>query len=215
MLLEDPVEEFIRRAVLVQHQDWVADQLPKRECLVPELGKVFPGHKDVAELFDPDGGGSRSEIVVRVVYDNKIHLSVSQKLRTFHGRLVKHFDMGVWKRFVKPLQVWNEKVTAYRVAGADADLSSCGGGVEELGLPFLDQVHGRFDMAHKDLTFRSQLYFFRAADKKHLVQLAFQRFDGLAHGRLGDEKLLGCLGKIQCERHVVEDFVKFVIDIYH
>ena len=75
-----------------------------------------------------------------------------------------------------------------RVAGANADLSSGGGGVKKLGLPFLYQVHCRLDMAHEDLAFRGELHFFCAPYKKSLVQLALQRFDGLADRGLRDKK---------------------------
>ena len=61
--------------------------------------------------------------------------------------------------------------------------------VEELGLALLDQVHGRLDMAHEDLTLRCELDFLRAPDKERLVQFPLQRLNGLAYGGLGYEKL--------------------------
>ena len=48
----------------------------------------------------------------------------------------------------------------------------------------LDQMHGRFDMAKEDFSFRCELDFFCTADKKHLIQLAFQCFDRLTDSRL-------------------------------
>ena len=58
-----------------------------------------------------------------------------------------------------------------------------------------DQVHRRFHVLEQDLAFRGKLYFFCAADEKSLVQFLLQYLDRLADRRLGDEKLLGCLGE--------------------
>ena len=75
-------------------------------------------------------------------------------------------------------EIRNEKITADGVAGADADLSPGGGGLHELGLPALDQVHGRLHVAQQDLPLRRQLDPLCAPDEEHLVQLSLQRLDG-------------------------------------
>ena len=56
-------------------------------------------------------------------------------------------------------------------------------------------MHGWFNVAQQDFSFRSELDSLGASDKKNLIQFAFQCFDGLADSRLGDEKQLGCLRK--------------------
>ncbi|WP_369523120.1 hypothetical protein, partial [Anaerofustis stercorihominis] len=61
------------------------------------------GDKHVSEFFDAHNGSCCSEVIVRKVYNSKIYKSVSQKLGTFHGRLVDYFDMRAGKCFMKAL----------------------------------------------------------------------------------------------------------------
>ena len=77
------------------------------------------------------------------------------------------------------------------------DLTARRSGIDELCLAFLYQIHRRFYMPHKDFALRCQLDFFCAPYEKCLIQFSLQCFDGLAYSRLGNEELLGGLGKIQ------------------
>ena len=53
MLLENLVQEFVRRAVFVQHKDRVVEQLRKCNRPVLQFRKRTPGHKCIVELPDP------------------------------------------------------------------------------------------------------------------------------------------------------------------
>ena len=65
--------------------------------------KVFPAINTSLNFFDAHNGSCCSEVIVRKVYNSKIYKSVSQKLGTFHGRLVDYFDMRAGKCFMKAL----------------------------------------------------------------------------------------------------------------
>ena len=108
---------------------------------------------------------------------------------------------------MKSFQIGDEEVAADRIACADSDLPACGCGFQELRFALLDEVHGRFYVAHQYFTLGSELYFFRAPNKECLIKLPLQSLDRLADGRLGDEKLLGCLGKIQCGSNVIKNLI--------
>ena len=103
--------------------------------------------------------------------------------------------MGTGKSLMKPFDKGNKKIAADGVAGSNADLSPCRGGIKKLGLAPFNKIHSRFHMAKEYFPLWRELYFFRAANEKHLVQLSFQSLDGLADSRLGNEQLLGSFRK--------------------
>ena len=133
--------------------------------------------------------------MVRVVGYDQIDLTCFQKLYAFDRGLVDDFDMRARKVPMKPFQIRNKKIAADRIAGADPDLSSRGGGIKQLRLSPSDKMHCRFDVAEQDLPLGSQLNMLGAADKQCLIQFALQSFNRLTDSGLGNKKLFGSFGK--------------------
>ena len=207
VLLEYLMDEFVCGAVLVKHQDRIVQKLGEGKRFSFQLKKRLPGDKHITELFDPHSGRRGAEIIVRIVDYDQIHQSVLQETGTLHGSLVDDLDMRARESSVKTLQIRDEEIAADRVAGSDPYLPSGGSRVEKLCLPFLDEVHGRFDMAHEDLSLRGKPDLLRTADEKGLIQFPLQCFDGLADRRLGDKEAFGRLGKIQGRSDMVKNLV--------
>ena len=87
-------------------------------------------------------------------------------------------------------QIWNKKITADRVAGADTELAAAEGfHIHNLILTADNQVDRRFNMFKQNFAFRRHLYPFGISDKKWLFQLFFQRFDRLTDSGLGNKQL--------------------------
>ena len=116
------------------------------------------------------------------------------------------WDVGV--PGVEFLEEGHQVVAADGVAGPDAQLPPVQGvGLQQLILPPADQVHGRLNVLEQDFPLRGQLDLLGAADEQGLVQLLLQHLDGLAHGGLRDEELLGSLREAQGNRHMVKYLV--------
>lgn len=207
VLLEYLMNKFVCCAVLIKHQDRIAQKPGERKRFPLKLKKRGSGDKYISEFFDPYSGRCSAEIIVRIVDHDQIHKPVLKELGTFHGSLVDDLDVSAGESSVKTLQIRDEKIPADRVAGSDPDLSSGGSSVEKLCLSFSDEVHGRLDMAHEDLALRGKPDFFCTADKKGLVQFPLQCLDGLADRGLGDEEAFGRLGKIQGRSDMVKNLV--------
>ena len=59
---------------------------------------------------------------IRIVCNDEVGLPVFQEPCTFNGGLVNDLDMDVWKFLVEAVQIGDQVVAAYGVAGSDAQL---------------------------------------------------------------------------------------------
>ena len=107
--------------------------------------------------------------------------------------------MGIRKRLVKTFQIRDKKIPANGVAGANADLPAGRRRIQKLCFSALNQMHGRLNVAQKNFPFRGELYPFCTADKKRLIQFAFQCLDGLADCGLGNKKKLDASEKLKVD----------------
>ena len=96
---------------------------------------------------------------------------------------------------MKLLKVTDQIITADRVTGTDTELSLQHIVTGKQGFSLDEHLQSRFDMLQKKFSFRCEEDFFCASDKKCVIQFFFKCFDRLAHGRLRNKKLTGCLRK--------------------
>ena len=111
---------------------------------------------------------------------NKICLSFLKKFHTSDRCAVCYLNADIRISLVKFLQIINEKITADRITGCDAQLTFQQIISGEKRLSFIQKLQCRFYVLKQEFPFRSQQNFFCASDKKRVVQFSFQSFDRLA-----------------------------------
>ena len=76
------------------------------------------------EFIDNPGIHAAGQGGIRIVCNDEVGLPVFQESCTFNGGLVNDLDMDVWKFLVEAVQIGDQVVTAYGVAGSDTQLSA-------------------------------------------------------------------------------------------
>ena len=76
------------------------------------------------KFIDNPGVHTAGQGGIGIVCNDEVSLSVFQELCAFNGSLVDDLDMDVWKFLVEAVQIGDQVVAAYGVAGSDAQLSA-------------------------------------------------------------------------------------------
>lgn len=112
------------------------------------------------------------------------------------------------------LEITHQIIFADGIAGPDAYFSLLEGmDLLDASLARLDEIIGLFNVAEEMFPFLGQKNLLGAAEEKLAVQPLLQLFDGLAHGRLGDEQLLRSFGEAEGAGYEIENLVPLKIDI--
>lgn len=76
MLLKEPVKEFVRGTVFIQHQDRIFEKLAEGKLFPLQLAVSITCDKDIPESFYADDARSIPKIIIRIIYDDEIHKTV-------------------------------------------------------------------------------------------------------------------------------------------
>ena len=130
MLLEQCMQIFAGRAVLIQHEDWILQQFLIGHFPAAQFLESFICNKYILKFMYGCGREHRVQMTVRKIHYNQIDLPAPQKFHTADGSSIGNFDMRPRKSLVKLFQIRNEEIPADRIACADAELTDSGGGFQ-------------------------------------------------------------------------------------
>ena len=133
------MEELAGGTFAVKHQDRVGLESLEGQNLGFQRKKFPVCNKYIVKFIEGAGRVGACEGGIRVVGDNQIHLPLFKQPCTADGSLVGNLDVDMGVLPVKLIQVGNQVVAAYGVAGADAQLAaSKGAGFQKLVFALAD-----------------------------------------------------------------------------